>query len=188
VRNKLAQAMVKMKYGGNNWTPDEQAAIQGAITPGPGEGFLRNFGKLDPNAHGGAALMELPITGLVGAETGLPGLASAGATIGGAMAARLRWSRTASIVRGRQSLTAAQRSQLTMSRPPLRRQACGATSWRGRWLVVQPGKVFSPASRHRRSASMSLLLRRDYRRNSFALVLNTAPGAPIGFDWSAAVR
>jgi hypothetical protein len=47
-----------------------------------------NFGKLDPTADGDAALMELPITGLVGAETCLPGIASAGARSGGAMAAR----------------------------------------------------------------------------------------------------
>jgi hypothetical protein len=35
-----------------------------------------------------AALTELPITGLVGAETCLPGIASVGARSGGAMAAR----------------------------------------------------------------------------------------------------
>src|ERR1700722_14664517 len=72
---------------GNTWTPDEQSAIQNAITPAPGEGFLRNFGKLDPPAHGGGGA-HVPLTGLVGAGTGPPGIASAGARIGGAMAAR----------------------------------------------------------------------------------------------------
>ena len=36
---------------GNDWTPDEQSAIQNAITPAPGEGFLRNFGKQIGRTH-----------------------------------------------------------------------------------------------------------------------------------------
>jgi hypothetical protein len=87
-RNKLAQAMVKMKFGPNNWTPDEQAAIQGAITPNPGEQILRTLGKADPTAHGGVGMVEAPIAGLVGLEGGMPGMAAAAGTIASAAAAR----------------------------------------------------------------------------------------------------
>jgi hypothetical protein len=88
VRNKLAQAMNKMKHGNPNWTSDEQAAIQGAITPKPGEQFVRVCGKGDPTAHAGAGLAELGIGSLVGAEGGLGAVAHAAPIVAGSMAAR----------------------------------------------------------------------------------------------------
>jgi hypothetical protein len=88
MRNKLAQAAVKLKWGDQNWTPDEASAIQNTITPGVGEQALRVMGKLDPTAHGLSALGE-GLAGLLGAERMTPEqMAMAGGAIGTSMAAR----------------------------------------------------------------------------------------------------
>lgn len=88
IRNKQAQAAVRLKYGDQSWTPDEEAALNSVIRPGGLEQALRIYGKGDPTAHGGAGLAELPIMALVGAEGGLHGAAIGAGTIAGSMAAR----------------------------------------------------------------------------------------------------
>jgi hypothetical protein len=89
LRNKLAQAAVKLKWGDQqNWTPDEASAIQNTINPGTGEQALRIAGKADPTAHGLSLLGE-GLAGVFGAEHMTPEqLAMAGGAIGTSMAAR----------------------------------------------------------------------------------------------------
>ena len=76
INNATRQNSVRLKWGRNDWTPDEASAIQNVINPGATSNVLRAIGKFSPEHGGLASMIEMGASGLGAHEGGLAGLAA----------------------------------------------------------------------------------------------------------------